>query len=526
MDGQTLKINGIEYHFSPRQLKYRYLFQNSKYLCAKYLCGFHEGAVEDGKITFPMNWHLHGSILYLLQHKNLLRFALEMPRGSFKTSMMIGDIIHEIINNPNIRIGWTSGNMPLCRADLQHLKDIILSPVFKALFPEIIPLYSPNSPQSDWSRTQFTVNRTTTSVKEPTVFLFTQRSKIEGWHFDKLYYDDCQNRDNSQTETGREGVKDFYRDGANLINDDNTPIYYIYTPWHPDDANEEVKKKPNTTVCSVPLYGKDGEVHFPEKFTPERIQHIRSDFYSEGGGGDKMFTTQYLLQAVSDLNAPLSHCPSYMRYTEEEKINEEGEVVIVRKREDGKIFEAPILGTIIILDTSGQGQDTCGVMVLKRDNDDYWWVRYAKEGRGWLPSKRFAELIALDKQFCARRIVVEVFGQISISDLLGEERIENSDVGYKFKEIKHHSKAKDERIMYHIEPKLQAGKIAWHIGVPEPAIKQVKYYREMTQDTIPDVLAYGCQAFEEEKIRPYKQYTKARANWKPHRPGLFKGVKR
>lgn len=522
MDGQTLLINDTEYHFSQRQLKYRYLFKNSKYLCAKYLCGFNEGAVAEDKIAFPMNWHLHGSILYQIQHEDPKRLALELPRGGFKSSMIAGDCIHEIINNRNVRLAMSSGNMAICKAFLQHQKNVITSPLFGALFPEIPPKYSPNSPLSDWSKTQYTVNRDLIGAKEPTVYLFTSKSKIEGWHFDKIYYDDCQNRENSKRESGRLGVKEFYEDGANLVTDINTPVFYIFTPWHPDDANEEVKKRPNVTKCRVPLYDNDGNCFFPEKFTPEFIQSIRDDL-SRKGGGDKMFTTQYLLQAVSGVNAPLSDLPGYMGYWIEEKEDEDGNIVEVRVTEDGREFKADILATMISMDTSGEGEDTCGIGSIQQDNDDNWFIQYAKEGKGWLPSRRFKELIELDNMFHARKIGVEVFGQITIKELIGEENLNNSDVGYKFKEMKHHSKGKDERIMNRLEPKLAAGKVFWHIGVPETAKKQVKYYREWGQDTIPDMLAYGIQMFEEEGIRPVSDKPQVVGGWKPRRPRLFGG---
>lgn len=521
MGGQTLQVNGIEYYFTDRQLKYRELFKNNLYLCTKYLCGFHEGAVENGMIEFPMNWHLHGSILTKVQYSKWTRLALKMPRGSFKSCMMtVGLPIWKIINNPNIRIGVTGGNMSLCKAFLQQQKDIILSPFFRAIFPEVPPQHSPNSQLSDWSQTQYTVHRETTSVKEPTVYLFTQGSKIEGWHFDLIIADDCVNRENYKTEVRRNHVKEFFDDFTNLVNNVDTPIVWVYTPWHPDDAHSDLEKRESVTKLSVPLYDGEGNVFFPEKFTARYIKQKRDDLRRDGGG-DKMFTTQYLLEAVSGTNAPMSQYP-VVRYWEEE--DEDGR--IIRVTDDGRKFKANVLGTMIPMDTSGQGVDTCGVGVLQRDNDDNFFVRYAKEGRGWPPSRRFKELIALDDTFDAKHLGVEVFGQITIKDLIGEENLNNTDRAHKFKELKHHSRGKDERIMNYLEPKIEAGKWFWHIGVPEPAIKQVMYYREMSQDTVPDMLAYGVQMFEEANVRPAPEHVEVIGGWKPHRSALFRGVRR
>jgi len=62
--------------------------------------------------------------------------------------------------------------------------------------------------------------------------------------------------------------------------------------------------------------------------------------------------------------------------------------------------------------------------------------------------------------------------------------------------------------------------------VPEPAIKQVMYYREMSQDTVPDMLAYGVQMFEEANVRPAPEHVEVIGGWKPHRSALFRGVRR
>jgi hypothetical protein len=429
----------------------------------------------------------------------------------------VGYPIWKIINNPNTRGAITAGNMNLCKAFLQEQKDVILSPMFRATFPEIPPQHSVNSPLTDWSKTQFTVHRTATTLKEPTVYLFTEKSKTEGWHFDWMIADDIVNRENYNSEVKRNHVKEFSDNFTNLVNDIDTPIIYPHTPWHPDDMYADLEKRDNTTLCKVPLYDNDGVVFFSEKFTPEYIKQKRDDLFREGGG-DKMFTTQYLLEAVSEENAPLSKY-EYIRYWEEE--DDDGKVI--RVTEDGQKFEADLLATMIALDTSGKGKDTCGIGAIQRDNDDVWFIRYAKEGNGWSPAVRFDEMIRLDKLFDARKLGVEVFGQISIKELLGEERIKESEVEHKFCELKHHSIGKDERIMMRIEPKLHDKKMFFHIGIPEPALKQIKYYREMSQDTIPDMIAYGIQMFEDNSIRPFCQGGKVRKGWRPHHRKLFKG---
>jgi len=508
-------VKSKEYEFSEDQIFFRDLFKKSLWLTTKYLCGFHEGNVKETGLEYCMKGYLHGNFLNMVQYKEWRNLFITMPRGYFKSSMMtIGLPIWLIINNPNIRIGIGCANVNIGSKYFSHQKKIIRhTPLFHALFPDIIPIYSPNSPEGLWSRTNYTVNRDM-HFDEPTALLFSPGSDVEGYHFDIMILDDLVNRKNSSSPTLRERIKEFIDDTINLKDSSKTPTIVIGNFWNVDDAYAgKVVKDPTYAKIVYPLYDEEGNVTFPEKFTPEYINRIRRSM------SDKMYTTQYLLKPVSEGNAPLSKYP-FVKYFEEKKKENDREI-IVRVTEDGKEIKSKIIGTMVAMDTAGEGKDTAGVVVLQRDDDDDFFLRYAKERKHFPRSERLEEFRNLNKWFNVNKLGIEIFGQIKAKDLLPEKAEKDTDVGYKIVELKHRSRAKDERIMWYLEPMLALNKFYVFDGVPESAIKEIQYYREMAQDTIPDALSYAREMFDIYNVSPHRGDVHTTGGYQPRNRGLF-----
>jgi len=466
------------------------------------LCGFNEESVRAKALKYPMYSYLHGRFLRMVQHNPWQNFAVFMPRGYFKSSMMtVGHKIWKIINNQNIRIMLGNSSENLGKKFLTQNKKIIKSPLFCALFPEIIPQLPPNHPDSNWSRTSFTVNRTDDcTYGEPTMMIVTPGTNTEGLHFDDILGNDLVNRTNYKSELKREGIKEFVGNFANLQDSEDTPTEIEGTFWHPDDLYvADILNNPEYTIFYLPLYDNQGNVTFPEKFTPEYIESQRRKL------GDKLFTTQMLLNPISEQEAFMSKYP-FVRYTEENG---------KRITTDGREFDAPIIGRMVAMDTSGRGKNLAAISMVDLDNDGNFFVRYVKLRDRWKPSERLIEFKYIDKHFNPIKFGVELESQLMWDSVLPEEFVEGkTNLRLKMARLTTKGQKKEFRIQ-NIEPVLAREKIFWYIGIGEKAIKEVQFYPEMMDDAVPDTISYCLSMFPMFHIYPAKQDDTPMAYWEP-----------
>ena len=461
--------------------------------------------------------YLHGEFMDMVQYYPWKNLFVTMPRQYHKSCIMtVGFPIWKTINNQNIRIGLGNGNQAIGITFLDIQKKIILSPLFHALFPDICPQHSPNSPLSNWSRTSYTVTRTTTVHKEPTVTLLTEKTKTEGLHFDLIIADDLVHNDNWYSETLRNNTKRFYHNLANLKDSDRTPIIVVGTFWHPDDVYcAEILPNPEFTTFYLPLYDDEGNSTFPEKFTPEYIESQRNLV------GDKMFATQYLLKPVSEERAFMSRY-RFKRYWEEK--DAEGNV---KKRitEDGKEFTTPLAGTMAAMDTAGGGENLAAIVILQKDQEENWFVRYIKTKNRWTPSERLKQLEILDGEFQPMYFGVEHSSQMMWDGVLPEDFLHGrSDLRAKLDKLEHKNVDKGARI-HAIQPLLDRGKIYFHRAISEKAIKDIQFYPEMKDDAIPDALAYAISMFVKHFIYSRKENEEVYIHgYKPIYTKLFRGA--
>lgn len=142
------------------------------------------------------------------------------PRGIFKTSAVIVDIVQSILNYPNVRICFLTGGDSLAKRQLTRIRNIFEKPTprFKFLFPEFCFRTIRNIKVREfldkdetvpnpaaWSDVQCKIGtaheltvpcRTKDIFAEPTFAISTARSVKAGSHFDLIYVDDLVNETN------------------------------------------------------------------------------------------------------------------------------------------------------------------------------------------------------------------------------------------------------------------------------------------------------------------------------------------
>jgi hypothetical protein len=226
------------------------------------------------------------------------------PRGLFKTSGVIIDIIQFILCYPDIRIGFLSGSIGVAKDQLARVKSAFEEPTtrFEHTYPEFCGKRLGN-------QSRFTIpNRTTKMVAQPTMMVTTAKSVKAGLHFDLLYVDDLVNDQNYQSPTALETCWNDYLAVGPLVD----PAGYTFvtgTPYSFGDTYERIEERAreemkqlgrtvwsfSTRTCWKEINGKK-EVLFPETKTKDgrtighTVHYLESERIQRG---EEFFALQY-----------------------------------------------------------------------------------------------------------------------------------------------------------------------------------------------------------------------------------------
>lgn len=135
------------------------------------------------------------------------------PRGTFKTSAVMVEMIQLILNYPNIRIIILSGASNLAKEILEGVKSAFESPTerFEQLYPDYCGKKLGN-------QSKFTIpNRTRKFIKGSTLWISTAKSVKSGSHCDIAFVDDLVNDQNYQSPESLEKCWQQYCDIGPLI---------------------------------------------------------------------------------------------------------------------------------------------------------------------------------------------------------------------------------------------------------------------------------------------------------------------
>src|SRR5262249_32428889 len=136
------------------------------------------------------------------------------------------------------------------------------------VFPHLAPAHP-------WSAERFTVNRPA-EVIGPSVTAFGVGAASTGTRADLLVCDDIVDVRAVRSRADRERVKVFYRDNlVNLLEPDGR-LWNIFTPWHGDDLNSQLKEN-RAYAHFRRAVGEDLQPVWPEKWPRERLAERRQE---------------------------------------------------------------------------------------------------------------------------------------------------------------------------------------------------------------------------------------------------------
>jgi hypothetical protein len=173
------------------------------------------------------------------------------PRGTFKTSAMIVEIVQFILNYPNIRICFLTGGDTLAKRQLARVKKVFEHPSarFKELFPEFC--INPRLRRQLGNAHEFTVPcRTNDTLAEPTMSISTAKSVKAGSHYDLICVDDLVNETNYKSDKALQDCIQNYKDICPLLAPDGY-MYITGTRYSFGDLYEDIQAKAKKEMAAT-----------------------------------------------------------------------------------------------------------------------------------------------------------------------------------------------------------------------------------------------------------------------------------
>lgn len=260
---------------------------------------------------------IHTSLCGVMDEMNKhKRVLILLPRGHLKSSLVtVGWTIQQICKNPNVRILVGSENNAKAKDFLKQIRDTFeKNERIKYLYGDHV------RKTSRWTDDEITsALRTSTAIKEPTVFTTGIDQSRTGSHADIAVIDDCMSQTNIGSKEMREKTIKWFREIANNILDPGGKICVIGTRWHFADLYAHIEeelsdvftifKHQALTDHGYDILRRDMKVDekerlitpdmllFPEKFTAKNMWEIYS------GNSNEFFNNQYMNRIVDTEDA-------------------------------------------------------------------------------------------------------------------------------------------------------------------------------------------------------------------------------
>lgn len=202
-------------------------------------------------------------IKYVWDNPNGENKALMAFRGGYKsTSIDVVGIIRNFLINPNERIALVRKSMTDASTIVDSVRQAMQIPVLKEVFKFAHGFY-PKATVAKEGKLRYNFKMTVTP--EVSLTAFGMDSSLTGFHFDRILCDDIITLKDRISKAEREHTKEIVRELATNIIDPGKPIMFIGTPWHNDDAWNEINSYCPIAMYSINEYNFLGEKAIEEK---------------------------------------------------------------------------------------------------------------------------------------------------------------------------------------------------------------------------------------------------------------------
>jgi predicted phage terminase large subunit-like protein len=211
---------------------------------------------------------------------------IELPRDHGKTMQMLMRVLWELGHRPWLRIKIVCATEALAVERGRFVRDSIATNArVRLVFPQL-------RPSQPWTPERFTVHRPA-EVVGPSVTALGIDNAATGTRADLLICDDIVDVHSLSSRTQRERVKSHFRDNLMNLVEPHGRVWCLFTPWHRDDLNAELKANPAFALFRRPI-GPDFEPIWPEKWSQEKLRQRCQEI------GESSFARGYRLQCLSD----------------------------------------------------------------------------------------------------------------------------------------------------------------------------------------------------------------------------------
>lgn len=198
---------------------------------------------------------------------------IELPRGHLKSWIVTkGWAIQQVLKNPNLRVlivNAVEGNATMFLRTIEKFMGpgSGLEVIYGSFVSDV------------WNQNELIIRQRTQVLDAPTFAAAGVQKTLTSQHYDIIIADDLVEPANVATPEQRAKIYEFYLSLFDLL-EPQGKLVVIGTRYHQADLYskilEENDDKHNWSTFIRSCYNDDGSVLFPEKFTKERLENIRS----------------------------------------------------------------------------------------------------------------------------------------------------------------------------------------------------------------------------------------------------------
>lgn len=232
---------------------------------------------------------------------DIVKRMILWPRGHYKTTAIVVEIIQIILNFPDIRILIMQGSMGVTRTLLKQIKAHFTGENPKSRLRELFPEFCANRLGN---ADQFTVPaRKDKGLAQATVTVASPRSIKTGQHYDIGFFDDLVNDQNYRSKTLLKKVEEDFFMCLPLL---DPPFYAVVTGtrYAFGDLYENIIRnntKKEWTVSVKTCWRKGNIPLFPQQLSRDGSKYIgftREELLRLQEKDPEMFASQYLNQPI------------------------------------------------------------------------------------------------------------------------------------------------------------------------------------------------------------------------------------
>lgn len=184
-----------------------------------------------------------------------------VPRDHGKSRFVAFKVAWRITRQPDVRILYISATSNLAEKQLKFIKDLLLSPIYRRYWPEMV--HEDENKREKWTNSEISVDhpkRKEEGIRDPTVFTGGLTTGLTGLHCDVAVLDDVVVPENAYTEEGRDKVERQYSLLSSIEGADMEE-WVVGTRYHPNDLysrllemEHEIYDERGEVVQTSPVY--------------------------------------------------------------------------------------------------------------------------------------------------------------------------------------------------------------------------------------------------------------------------------